>query len=63
MSHAEYRFTTPQPWDRQPGLWVITTLSVLFSLLVLAGRWTIRRRFSSADTTLCIAYVREIDRG
>jgi hypothetical protein len=60
MSHAGHRFTTPQPWDQQPGFWVITTLSMLFSLQVFAGRWTIRRQFSSADITLCIACVREL---
>lgn len=58
MSHAAYRSTTPQPWDQQPGLWVMTTLSALFSLLVFAGRWTIRRQFSGADATLVLAYVR-----
>lgn len=58
MPHDAYRFTTPQPWDKQPGLWVITTLSVLFSLLAFAGRWTIRRQFSSPDITLGVAYVR-----
>jgi hypothetical protein len=58
MPHDAYRFTTPQPWDKLPGLWVITTLSVLFSLLAFAGRWTIRRQFSRPDITLSIAYVR-----
>ncbi|KAM0714281.1 hypothetical protein Q7P37_010068 [Cladosporium fusiforme] len=57
MPHDAYRFTTPRPWDKQPGLWVITTLSVLFSLLVFAGRRTIRRQFSGPDIALCIAYV------
>lgn len=61
MPRDAYRFTTPRPWDKQPGLWVITTLTMLFSLLVFAGRWTIRRQYKASDITLSIAYVRKMN--
>lgn len=62
-AHAEAaRFTTFTPWNHQPGLWIVTILSIIYSFLALLVRHVIlRKTFTRADAVLAISYVRTFD--
>ncbi|EME87002.1 uncharacterized protein MYCFIDRAFT_86519 [Pseudocercospora fijiensis CIRAD86] len=51
------RFTTWTDWNHQPGLWIVTVLSLSYASLTLIVRHLIRRKFTSTDAILCAAYV------
>lgn len=51
------RFTTWKPWDHQPGLWIVTILSLTYASLTFILRHLVRRKFTRTDATLCVAYI------
>ncbi|KAK3113091.1 hypothetical protein LTR53_009939 [Teratosphaeriaceae sp. CCFEE 6253] len=56
MPGSGHRFTTPTPWDRQPAIWVTTTLFATWCILCLVVRLWIRRKIRAPEYALLIAY-------